>query len=132
MQSKCDLSQDFFHMAKEGDLMLPWSCDYFIAVPGTFDWCAAPSERRQLLPLLLPPAAAATCCHLLLLLPPAATCCHLLPPAAALSDLHACPALPVSYAQHYAQGHVSRVYRRKHCLRSSGHLNRSEARRSSH
>jgi hypothetical protein len=66
MQSKCDLSQDFFHMAKEGDLMLPWSCDYFIAVPGTFDWCAAPSECCQLLPLLLPPPAAAACCHLLL------------------------------------------------------------------
>lgn len=38
LQNQCDLAQDLFHIAKEGDLMLPWSCDYFIAVPGTFDW----------------------------------------------------------------------------------------------
>ena len=37
-QNQCDLAQDLFNIAKEGNLVLPWSCDYFIAVPGTFDW----------------------------------------------------------------------------------------------
>ena len=29
----CDLSRDLVHMAKEGNLVLPWSCDYFICTP---------------------------------------------------------------------------------------------------
>ena len=43
----CELSRTLVHVAKEGEMMLPWACDYFLAVPGTFDW----DSERSWMPL---------------------------------------------------------------------------------
>eukprot|EP01047_Picozoa_sp_COSAG01_P041606 COSAG01_NODE_3581_length_5911_cov_688.858052_3_plen_994_part_00 len=38
----CDLSKDLLLMAKDGEPMEPFACDYFIFAPGSFDWDTFP------------------------------------------------------------------------------------------